>query len=95
MVFEGLIKVAQEKPQLSLILDQLNQATGLVEIRNTYLHNGIGSNAAGQFIFLKTGKELDPTQLIMELRAASELSERLLFEINSKIPPDSQKKSQI
>ena len=87
MAFDGLLNLAKENRQLASIQDHLTQANGLLETRNKYLHNGIGRNSRGQFFFLKSGEELEDSRMISELQAASELTERLILEINTRIPP--------
>jgi len=86
MKFDGLMNLAKGNPQLASILDELNQARGLCETRNKYLHNGIGINANRKFVFLNSGKELEESEMITELDHASKLTEVLLSEINKKIP---------
>jgi len=87
MRFDGLISQAQANPQLAAILDQLEQAHGLCETRNKYLHNGIGRNSNNKLVFLNSGQELDEATMITELDKASQQTEFLLSEINKKIPP--------
>ena len=86
MKFDGLVNLAKANPQLTSILDQLNQASGLCETRNKYLHNGIGRNSNKTFFFLNSGKELEESEMIRELDHASKLTEILLSEIHRKIP---------
>ena len=89
MRFDGLIKMAEENPQLASIINQLKKANTLVSTRNRYAHNGIGRKSNGKFVFLNSGIELEESQIIRELDDASQVIERLLPEINSKIPPPS------
>jgi hypothetical protein len=81
--FEGLLKRAEENPQLASIHDLLTRASGLVETRNKYLHNGLGRTAQGRFVFMKSGEPVE----LGNLQAASELTEQLIYEMNKKIPP--------
>jgi hypothetical protein len=84
--FDGLRKIAQENAKLGSVLEQLNQANDLLPIRKQYVHHGLGKRANGNFCFLKSGDEVQESEIIAQLKSASQQIEKLVLEIDKKIP---------
>lgn len=85
--FEGLIHLAKRNQELASVSDQLRRAVDLSSTRKQYLHNGIGKNSRGEFVFLTSGRTIKEATMCAELDQASTLAESLFLEINTKIPP--------
>jgi hypothetical protein len=87
MEFEGLIHLAKRNQELASVSDQLRRAVGLSPTRKQYLHNGIGENSHGEFVFMASGRTIGESTMCAELNKASTLAESFFLEINTKIPP--------
>jgi len=78
--------MAKRNPLLESVLEHLNQAYSLVGKRNRYVHNGIVRKTSQKFCFLKSGKEFEETEIVAELKEVCLFIEKLLQEIQRKIP---------
>ena len=85
--FEGLLKIADSNPQLGLVNTQLRKAVELAKVRKKYLHGGFSRRITdNKWVFLKTGDEISELQILQDLKSASTDIEKLIAEMQAKIP---------
>ncbi|MBI3129666.1 MAG: hypothetical protein HYZ11_18815 [Candidatus Tectomicrobia bacterium] len=85
--FAGLINIAKGEASLQPIKQELEQAKGLVPIRNQYLHNGLGKNKDGKLQWLSIEEQFDEKKALTLLKDTSQKISKLNVDINKKFPP--------
>jgi hypothetical protein len=75
---------------LDSVMPQLKAANDLVEVRSRYVHWGCARRVSDrQWVFLKSGEETSEPKIIQQLKDASDDIEKIILEIEQRIPrPD-------
>jgi hypothetical protein len=70
--FDGLRLIAKRNDsRLASIRELLTQADALLKVRKKYVHHGLAGQANGNFCFLKSGEEVQESEIIAQLTSAS------------------------